>query len=101
MRGTIRGAAAVLVVWVRRRRWLVLIVAALVVAVGLGVALSLYQLAQTEPLIRQADALPVGETRVARQREIVQFQADNLAKIWTTIVQALGAVALGVTGYVG
>jgi hypothetical protein len=74
----------------------VLIIVALVVALGLGIALSLYQLAQTEPLMRQADALPAGDARVARQREVLQFQADNLTKIWTTIVQAVVGVVLAV-----
>ena len=99
MRDRIKTAAPVLAAALRRRWWVVLIIVALVVAVGLGIALSLYQLAQTEPLMRQADALPIGETRVARQREILQFQADNLAKIWTTIVQAIGAVVLAIGGY--
>jgi hypothetical protein len=81
---------------VRRRWWVVLIVVALVCAVGLGVALSLNQLSQTEPLMLQADALPVSEARLVRQREILQFQVDNLSKIWTTLVQAVVGVVLTV-----
>jgi hypothetical protein len=54
------------------------------------------QLSQTEPLMLQADALPGGEVRLVRQREILQFQVDNLAKIWTTIVQAVVGVVLAV-----
>jgi hypothetical protein len=99
MKGRIRQTVALLSAQVRRRPRVVVIAVALVVAAGVGIALSLYQWAQTEPLMRQADALPVGEARVARQREILQFQADNLAKIWTTIVQAIGAVVLAVGGY--
>ncbi len=82
--------------WVRRRWWVGLLVAVLIVAVGLGVALSLYQLSQTDPLMLQADALPAGETYLVRQKEILQFQVDNLAKIWTTIVQAVVGIVLAV-----
>src|SRR5207302_4605419 len=59
----------------------------------------LYELALTEPLMRQADALSGDEARLVRQREVLQFQADNLSKIWTTIVQAIVAVVLAIGGY--
>ena len=34
-------------------------------------------------------------------KDAYQYQADNLTKIWTTVVQAIGAVALAIGGYVG
>jgi hypothetical protein len=83
----------------RWRWWAVLIAIAVVIALGLGIALSLYQLSQTAPLMLQANGLPAGDVRVARQQAIQQFQADNLAKIWTTIVQAVVGVVLAIGGY--
>src|SRR5260370_16549668 len=48
----------------------------------------------------QANALPAGDTRIARQREILQLASDHLSKIVTTLAQvgvgvvlATGAVA--------
>src|SRR5262249_30223729 len=72
------------------------VAAAGLIAVTFGIVLSLYQLSLTTPLMLQANALHAGEPRLVRQREIQQFQADNLAKIWTTIVQAVGGVVLGI-----
>ena len=83
----------------RRRGWVVLIVLAVLFAVGLGIALSLYQLSQTTPLMQQANDLSAGDPRVARQQQILQFQADNLAKIWTTLVQAVVGIVLAIGAY--
>ncbi len=63
---------------------------------SLGLGLSLYQANTIGPLMDQANALPAGDVRVLRQRELLQFEADNLAKIWTTIVQGLIGVVLAI-----
>jgi hypothetical protein len=57
------------------------------------------QTANLETMMDQANALPACDDRITSQREILQFEADDLAKIWTTIVQAIVAVVLAVGGY--
>jgi len=89
-----RQVRMALVGWARPRWWVVVIAMVIVVALALGLILSLYQAGMVEPLMDQANALPEGDARVARQRELLQFQTDNLAKIWTTIVQAVGGAVL-------
>ncbi len=84
---------------VRGRRWITVIVAAVLAALVIGLALSLYSAAQAKVLMEQANALPPDEKRVATQQAILQFQAENLAKIWTTLVQAVAAVVLAIGGY--
>ena len=91
-----RQIARALGTWTRRRWWIVLIAVGVILLFSVGVVLSVFQLSQTAPLMLDADALPAGDMRLERQREIVQLQSDNLSKIWTTIVQAVVGVVLAV-----
>jgi hypothetical protein len=49
---------------------------------------------QTAELLNQPD-----QTRAEMMRTAFQYQADNLTKLWTGIVQAIAAVVLAVGGY--
>jgi len=64
--------------------------------VVIGLALSIYQAATIAPLIVQDSALEPGETRIERERELLQLQSDNLSKIWTIVAQVLAGVVLAV-----
>lgn len=91
----------------RLRQYLRAIVAALLLGVGvavLGGALlassALDQPARRAAELRQAAALVPDVTERAKlQKDIAQYETDNQIKTWTTVVQALGAMVLGVGGY--
>jgi hypothetical protein len=76
--------------------WVVALLLVIVIVLLLGLVLSVLQAASLGPLMDQANALPVGDTRIARQREILQLDSDNLAKIWTTLAQVAVGVVLAI-----
>ena len=85
-----------LIIWTRPSWWLVTIVLGVFALVVIGLALSIYQAATIAPLIVQDSALEPGETRIERERELLQLQSDNLSKIWTIVAQVLAGVVLAV-----
>jgi hypothetical protein len=85
--------------WVRRRWWVVLLALAGALALGLGVALSLYVASLAIPLMEQVAQITDPARRIAASKDVLQYQTDNQIKIWTALVQAIGAVVLGVGGY--
>jgi hypothetical protein len=84
---------------VRRRWWVVLIALGGAVAIGLGVALSLYVANTAAPLMERTAQITDPAARVTASKDVLQYQMDNQIKIWTAIVQAIGAVVLAVGGY--
>ena len=67
--------------------WISALALAAVVLLLLALVLSVAQWVTLAPVMDQANALPAGDTRTARQREILQLASDNLSKIWTTLAQ--------------
>jgi hypothetical protein len=51
------------------------------------------------PAIATALAAVEPKDRLAAEKDLLQYQTDNQIKIWTSIVQAIGAVVLAVGGY--
>src|SRR5438105_2434629 len=79
--------------WLKAYWW----VAALgVLFIATGILLSNWQWSVLSPVMDQANALPTVDTRVARQREVLQLASDNLAKIWTTLAQVAVGVVLAI-----
>jgi hypothetical protein len=85
--------------WLRDRQWIALLALAILAAVALGVVLSMLLARSAAPLMDQAARLPDAKDSLTAQKDILQYQTDNQLKIWTAIVQALGAVVLAVGGY--
>jgi hypothetical protein len=85
--GTVLGA------WARRRWWLLAAVLGLLVVLGVGVVFSLALMLQTNDLLNQPDQAHADLTRSA-----LQYQTDNLTKLWTGIVQVIVAVVLAIGG---
>src|SRR5258708_4705650 len=69
---------------------------AILVALVLGVVLSLYVAGAAAPLMEETKQIVDADKRVAVQKDLLQYQADNQAKIWTAIVQGLGAIVLAI-----
>jgi uncharacterized protein YjbI with pentapeptide repeats len=83
----------------RRLWWGAGITLMMALALGLGIALSEYLATTTAPLKELAAQISDPEKRLAAEKDLLQYQTDNQIKLWTTIVQAVGAFVLGVGGY--
>src|SRR4051794_10350670 len=88
-------------VWSRHQGWKTWLALGLALSMLIGVVLSLYLAALAAPLMEQAAQIPDAKERVTAQKDIMQYQTDNQVKIWTAIVQAIGAAALAIGGYIG
>ena len=104
VRGMRQGLSRV-VVWMRRR-WKLLLVAAEAAALigGLIVALWIFDpvydpARQAAELAGRLAAVPEGAERERLRKDIVQYEMDNQIKIWTTVVQGIGALVLAVGGF--
>lgn len=89
-----------------RRRWKALALAGLGVVLLSSLAVALwifdppnYPARQSADLIRELDAVTDPTERAKLRKDIAQYQTDNQIKIWTTIVQAIGAAVLAIGGY--
>lgn len=79
--------------------WWILPVATVIVAlVTLGMVLSSNVSGITDEMVARSNAIPDPERQVASLRELRQYQADTTSKLWTTIVQAVGAVVASIVG---
>lgn len=83
-------------VYLKGHWWLAVLMVAVLTMLLVGLVLSLMQAAALAPLMDQANALPAGDTRIIRQREVLQLASDNLAKIWTTLAQVAVGVVLAI-----
>src|SRR6266852_302971 len=81
-----------------RRRWWVLVGGLIVGVIGIGVALTVELARQTQDLmaIISGSSDLVSKDRADLIRNALQYQSDTLTKLWTGIVQAVGAVVLAV-----
>jgi hypothetical protein len=66
--------------------------------VALGTALSSNVSSITEEMVARANTIPDQEKQVAALRDLRQYQTDATSKIWTTVVQAVGAVVASIVG---
>ena len=85
--------------WLRRQWWLVLIAAGIVVALAIGAVLSQRLADRAAPLMEETAQITDPTARVAARKDLLQYQTDNQIKIWTALVQGIGAVVLAVGGY--
>ena len=69
------------------------------VVVAIGIVLSVALGRQTDELLRQISPSISDKDRADLTRSALQYQTDNLTKLWTGIVQAIGVVVLAVGGY--
>ena len=70
----------------------------IVALVTLGMVLSSNVSGITDEMVTRSNAIPDPERQVASLRELRQYQADVTSKLWTTIVQAVGAVVASIVG---
>jgi hypothetical protein len=94
MRRIVRWFRNLLPAWLRQRWWLCVALAGMAAALTIGLVLSLLLLKQTEELLVQVHAVTSDKDRADLTRSALQYQADNIAKIWTTAVQGVGAIVL-------
>lgn len=90
----------------RQRWWVLAAVATIAVALGMGIVLSFDLARQTQELVNRANAIPADQIspkdRADLLRNAFQYQADNLAKLWTGIIgifTGIAAVAAGVIAW--
>jgi hypothetical protein len=99
-------AAPILAVWASVRWWLLGVVVAMVLAVG--IALSAQVDRQTQDLVSTATAIPTAQTptpiaakdQADLVRNAYQYQSDNLTKIWTSIIGLFTGVAAATAGVI-
>jgi len=96
MKGKVREIGTALAGWARRWWWVFVVLLGIMVVVGVGVVLSQAVTRRTDDLLSQITSDIPARDRADLTRSALQYQADNLAKVWTTIVQALGAVVLAI-----
>jgi hypothetical protein len=82
------------------RRWWVLPACGAVVLILIGIGMSVYVSNwQAELLLDAARRLDNTKDQITVQRDVLQYLTDSEVKIWTVIVQSIGAGALALGGY--
>src|SRR6266852_4180938 len=89
MRDRIRQITTAPAARARRWWWVLVGLVGLAIVLGTGLIFSLVLVRQTSELLSQPD-----QAHADLMRSAFQYQADNLTKLWTGLVQALGAVVL-------
>ena len=74
------------------RWWVLAGLVGIAVVLAIGVVFSLALTRQTSELLLESNTADL-------KRSAFQYQADNLTKLWTGIVQAIAAVVLAIGGY--
>jgi len=86
-------------------RWFIATaICAAAAGIGVGFFLSIDVARQTQDLVRSANDIPVNEISTKDRADLVrnalQYQADNLTKIWTGIIGSLTGVAAVAAGII-
>jgi hypothetical protein len=99
----VRQIGPALAVWARRW-WGIAVLLGVVVAAYLARDIPNYPVNQLDayrsrPEIATALATVEPKDRLTAEKDLLQYQTDNQIKIWTGIVQAIGAAVLAIGGY--
>ena len=104
MKNRARQIGTALAAWVRRWWWVLAALFSVAIVLGIGIVLSFDVAHQTQDLMNRANDIPDDQVtpkdRVDLVRNAFQYQADNLAKLWTGIIGSLTGVAAVVAGVI-